>query len=404
MSEKNIKFPGGFLWGVATSSYQIEGGNLNTDWAQWERAGKTRGGECGKACDYWNRWKSDHVLLSELGVDVFRLAVEWARIEPEEGKFSSEAIEKYREILVDLKKRNIKTQITLWHWTSPLWFSQKYGFHKKMSPELFVRYAEKVTTELGDLIDLYVVLNEPMVPLGMGYLSGEFPPGLRNPWKFWRALSNLAKAYKKTYAFIHGRYPNAQVGISYLYNWYEIGSSGFLEKIVGKIAKWYRIDLLGNKIKNHQDYVGVDYYRLGKIVFDPKNSTYLGFRIEEDPSNAMRWVIYAKGMRLVLEEAYQKYQKPIYIIENGVPTNQGLEDVERVGFIENHLREVSRAIADGVPVLGYNHWSLMDNFEWLEGYGPRFGLLEIDFETLERKPRKSFVEYSKICRNNGLEA
>ena len=398
-----LKFPEGFLWGAATSGYQIEGDSPACDWQEWERAGKTYGGKCGKACDYWNLWKGDHKLLEELEVKSFRLSIEWARIEPREGEFSDVAINKYREILQDLKNKNIKTQVTLWHWVSPLWFSEKYGFHKKKSIKKFESYSNKIIEELGDLVDFWVVLNEPMVPLGMGYLKGGFPPGFKNIFKFFRAGNNLARAYKKTYKLIHKKYPEAKVGITYLYNWYEFKGLGFLGRAISRIVKWYRIDFFGNKIKKYQDYMGIDYYRLAEIIFDLKNSQILGFKIKDDQNNPMRWVTYARGLRLVLREAHKKYKKPIYIMENGTPTNQGIEDKSRIEFIDKHLVELNKAITEGIPVLGYNHWSLLDNFEWLEGYRPRFGLVEVDYKTLERKPRKSFYEYAKICKNNEVD-
>ena len=394
------------MWGVATSSYQIEGDNFNSDWWKWEQDGKAKD-KSGKACGYWNEWKNDHELLSELGVNTFRLSIEWSRVEPEEGKFSKEAIEKYREILQDLKNRNIKTQITLWHWTSPLWFQEKYGFHKKESVKIFSRYAEKITRELGDLVDIFVVFNEPMVPLGLGFLGGIFPPGFKNPFKFMRALNNVARAHKESYKIIHQIRPDAQVGITYLYNWYEAEGFNFLFKIINKIAGWYRIGLLGNKLKGFQDYIGIDYYRLGKIRFDKKNirwdsknQIYFGLTIEEDDKNLMKWIVYPEGIYKVLKEAKEKFKLPIYIMENGVPTGLSLNDEERAGFIQDHLFYVKKALDEGVDIRGYNFWSLLDNFEWLYGFEPRFGLIEIDYKTLERKPRKSFYVYKEIIKNN----
>lgn len=397
-----LKFPDDFLWGAATSAYQVEGGNCWSDWWDWEQKGKIKEKSAG-ACDYWNRFKEDNKRLTELGVKVFRLSVEWGRIEPKEGTFSREAVQRYREILEDLKKRDIKVQLTLWHWTSPAWFSENYGFHDKRSVELFVGYAEKVVRELGSLVDFYIVFNEPMVPLGEGYLSGKMPPGFKNPFKFRSALNNIAEAHKKTYKLIHDMNPQAQVGITYLYNWYESEGAGSLVKMVNSTAKWFRIDLFGKKIKGCQDYIGVDYYRLGKMRWDPKNSMYLGFSIEEDPKNVMGWITYPEGIYRVLGEVHEKYKLPIYITENGMPTGAGLDDFERVAFIKEHLRYVHMAIQDGVDVRGYNHWSLMDNFEWLYGYEPRFGLFEVDRTTLERTPRKSALEYAKICQSNELE-
>lgn len=402
----NNKFPKDFLWGVATASYQIEGDNSKSDWWEWEQRGKTRH-KSGKACDYWNRWKSDHELLSELGVNTFRLSLEWSRIEPEEGIFSEEALNKYREILLDLKNRGIKTQVTLWHWTSPVWFQKKYGFHKKTSIKIFRRYTEKIVRELGDLIDIFVTFNEPMVPLGMGYLSGSFPPGFKNPFKFLRAVRYVAIAHKEVYKIIHEIKPQAEVGITYLYNWYESEGFGVLLNAINKVAQWYRIDLLGKKIKDFQDYVGIDYYRLGKIKFDWKNikmdarnQVYFGFTIEEDEKNAMKWISYPGGIYFVLKEAGEKFKLPIYITENGIPTGPNIDDEERIKFIQEHLHYVKKALDKGINVKGYNYWSLLDNYEWLYGYEPRFGLVEIDYKTLERKPRKSFYFYKEIIKEN----
>ncbi len=404
----NKKFPDGFLWGAATSAYQVEGGNSNSDWWEWEKAGKADN-ESGRACDYWNRYKEDHYLLQKLGTNLFRLSIEWARIEPQEGVFSEEAILHYRKIFKDLKKRNIKTQVTFWWWTSPIWFSEKYGWHKKESAEIFARYVEKVTKELGDLIDIFTTFNEPMVPLGQGYLGGVFPPGHKNPLKFFRAIKNVAEAHKASYKIIHRIKPEAEVGITYLYNWYESEGFGILLNLVNRIAQWFRIDLLGNKIKNFQDYIGVNYYRLGKIKFEmrnfkinPREQKYFCFTIEEDKDNVMKWITYPKGIYLVLKEASEKFKLPIYITENGGPTREGLDDIERIAFIKNHLAFVHKAINEGVDVRGYNFWSLVDNLEWLYGYEPCFGLIEIDYKTLERKPRKSYFEYQKIIKNNGF--
>jgi beta-glucosidase len=401
--DPSMSFPKNFLWGVATSAYQIEGGNSKTDWWKWEKQGKTKY-QSGKACDYWSCWKGDHAWLSELGVNIFRLSIEWSRVETAEGVFSSEAIQKYREILQDLRNRKIKTQVTLWHWTSPIWFQEKYGFHNKKSVVLFSRYAEKITQELGDFIDIFVVFNEPMVPLGQGFLGGLFPPGFKNPIKFWKAVNNMTKAYIEAYKLIHKIKPEAMVGIAYLYNWF-IPEKLPLGRVIEKIIKWFRIDLLGNKIKNYQDYFGIDYYRLGKIrfgqiKFDPKNYNYFGFQVMTDKSNPLGWIFYPEGIYKVIKEVQKEHKLPIYILENGLPTEIGLDDEKRIKFIQEHLYYVKKAMNEGADIRGYNFWSLMDNFEWLYGYEPRFGLIEIDFETLERKPRESFYAYKEIIKNN----
>ena len=263
------KFPKDFLWGTAVSAYQVEGGNSNSDWWKWEQEGKTTD-KSGRACDYYNRFKADHNLLEELGCNTFRLSVEWARVEPNDGEFSDKEFEHYREILSDLKKRGIKVQLTLWWWTSPIWFQDKYKFCNNSSVKIFTRYVEKTVDELGDLVDMWQVLNEPMVPLGQGYLGGVFPPGLKNPWKFWKALNNIAKSYNAAYEIIKIKYPDIPVGASYLYNWYESANLGFLIKIISRVSRWFRIDLLDKKIGKNLDFLGVQYYGSGKINFNWK--------------------------------------------------------------------------------------------------------------------------------------
>ena len=394
-----MPFPKNFLWGVATSSYQIEGGNSNADWWEWEKQGKTKD-QSGRACDYWNRWESDHALLSELGVKVFRLSIEWSRVETEEGVFSLEAIQKYREILQDLKVRNIQTQVTLWWWVSPIWFQKKYGFHKKASVAIFARYVRKITEELGDLIDIFQIVNEPMVPLGMGYLVGLFPPGKRNPFSFWFALKNIAGAYLKSYKIIHSIKPEALVGMTHLYNWYDSGGHNILGGLIYKISKWFRVLSFNRRIKGYQDYFGLNYYRIGKINLKNWKSEKINFFSEEDKNNVMGWIAYPEGIYKAIKEAYEDYKIPIYITENGFPFGVGLEDSYRITHLKEHLKYIQKAIDEGVEVIGYNHWSFMDNFEWLYGYEPRFGLIEIDYQTLERKPRKSFYAYREIIKGN----
>jgi len=381
----NKKFPNNFLWGVATSSYQIEGNNSNSDWWQWEEKGKTKD-KSGKTCDYWNRWKTDHDLLSELSVNSFRLSLEWSRIEPEEGKFSEEAIGRYREILTDLKNRNIKTVVTFWHWTSPNWFQEKYGLHKKESVEVFARYGKKIVDDLGNLIDIIVVIDEPMMPLVYGFLNGQYPPGIKCPFRYRRASKNLGKAYQEIYSYSKEKNPQISVGITVLYNLFEpINKFNPIDWLIVWVAKKFWNEAFFNKIKS--DYYGLDYYFHRRIgIFGEKEPP-------KEKINDMGWEIYPEGLEITLKEIWKKYKLPIYIMENGLAD---AKNKYRSQFIKDHIYHVKRAITDGVDVRGYLHWSFMDNYEWLYGYSPRFGLVEIDYQTMERKPRKSFYVYKEL--------
>ncbi len=384
------KFPKGFLWGVSTSSYQIEGNNTNSDWWEWEQMGKTKE-KSGRACDYWNRYKEDHNLVQELGAGGFRLSLEWARIEPDEGIFSSEAIARYREVLTDLRSRNIKTVVTFWHWTSPIWFQRKYGLHKKESVAIFSRYGKKIIDELGDLIDIAVVLNEPMVPLMLGYLVGKFPPGSKNIFKYIRAFQNLSTAYKTIYAYSKKKFSHVPVGITQLYNFMEPKSAhNPISRFSVYIAKKFWNDSFLKKIKNQMDYIGLDYYFHNWINYFWRNN-------RNEKVSDMDWEIYPSGIYNVLLELKEKYNLPVYILENGLAD---AKDKYRAEFIKDHLKYVLRAMREGADVRGYFHWSLLDNFEWVHGYYPRFGLVEVDYKTLERKPRKSFYVYRDIIQNH----
>jgi len=389
-NKKNI-FPKGFFWGTSTASYQIEGGNSNSDWWQWEERGKTKD-KSGTACDYWNRWPADHELLSQLGVNAFRLSLEWSRIEPREGEFSQEAIEKYRAILQDLKNRNIQTIVTFWHWTSPIWFQEKYGWHKKESVEIFARYGKKIIDELGNLIDVAVVINEPMMPLVFGYLNGKYPPGIRCPIRYCRASKNLSTAYKKVYAYSKEKKSALPVGITMLYNFFEPANKyNPLDQLIVWVAKKFWNESFFQKIKNQCDYYGLDYYFHRRLnIFGQKKD-------KEVRLNDMGWEIYPEGLEKSLQEIWKKYQLPIYVMENGLAD---ANDKYRSDFIREHINFMEKAMQTGVDVRGYLHWSLMDNFEWLYGYEPRFGLVEIDYKTLERRPRKSFYVYKELIERS----
>jgi len=397
------KFPKKFLFGVATSSYQIEGDNFNSDWWKWPARNATHsvaGGEeesevienSGRACDYWNRWREDHQLLTNLGVNSFRLSLEWSRIEPKEGEFSQTAIQHYREILEDLKTRDIKTVVTLWHWVSPNWFQENYGLHKKKSREVFVNYGKKIIDELGDLIDVFVVINEPMMPLAFGFLNGKFPPGIKCPIKYWKASRNLSKAYKEIYNYSKEKRPKIPVGITMLYNLFEPNNKfNPIDQLIVWVAKKFWNESFFKRIRKQSDYYGLDYYFHRKLgLFGQTQQSHLKV-------NDVGWEIYPEGIKKALKEIWEKYELPIYIMENGLAD---ANDKYRGQFIKDHLHHVSQAITDGVDVRGYLHWSLMDNYEWLHGYAPRFGLVEIDYTTLERIPRKSFYVYKKLIEES----
>ena len=388
---KILKFPNKFLWGSATSSYQVEGGIENCDWSKDFPAGN--------ACDHYRRYEEDFNLLKKLNQNAYRFSIEWSRIEPNEGKFDKKEIEHYRKMLLSLKKKEIVSFVTLWHWTTPLWLSKKGGWANNKVIDYFTRYTKIIAEELGDLIDFWITINEPTVPfipgyLYFGYFKGFWPPKKRNIFLALRAYKNFIKAHKKSYQIIHNFNKKARVGVALDCAYIEpYNRKSLLNQISVFIWRYLHNHLFFDLTKKYQDFLGINYYfhdRL-KFPFSPRNEN----KIVSD----LGWEIYPEGIYFVLKEM-KKYQKPIYITENGIAD---AKDKLRKNFIKDHLYWIHRAIEEGVDVRGYLYWSLMDNYEWGGGFKPRFGLIEIDYEkNLERKIRQSAYYYAEICKKNIL--
>ncbi len=391
-----LKFPKNFLWGAAYSAHQVEGNNKNNDWWEWEQKGKTVD-KSGWACDSWNRYLIDHQLAEELGLKAFRLSLEWSRIEPEEGIFSEEAIAHYRKVLQDLKRRKIKRVVTLWHWPLPLWLTHNYkGWHRKETIKFFSRYCQRVVEELGDEIDIFLTMNEPRMPLNKGYLTGEFPPGKHNPFLFLRARKNMIEAHRQAYKLTKKLQPKLPVSLTQYTNDFEFSQPiKFFQRLTQKIESWYNWYFY-LKAKDHFDFVGINYYTGFKFQF---KRPFFSPRAESMIFSDMHWGFSPVGIYEITMDAHRKFGKPIYILENGAAD---ATDKIRAEYIQGHLKWLHRAIQEGAEVKGYFYWALIDNFEWQAGFGPRFGLCEMNYETMERKPRPSFYYYQRVIKEQGV--
>ena len=412
----NKKFPEGFLWGAATSSHQVEGGTKN-NWTQWEKdnadrlareaSGKWQKWQqdkfpemfepenyiSGRACDHYNRYGEDFDLAKNGGHNAHRFSIEWSRIEPEEGKFDQKEIEHYRKVILALRERGIEPFVTLWHWAEPIWFDEKGGWTNKKSVEYFSRFVEKIVGEYKDLVKFWVVINEPNVSMGFGYLRGSQPPGRKGIINFITGFLNLLEAFKVASNVIKKIDMQAEIGVANSITHYDIKIFPGLYFVTIATVEFFSRYFL-RKALPHCTFIGCNYYSRHIINSKKKN-------IPPETRNDLGWEIYAKGIYSILK-SLKKYNLPIYITENGLADS---EDEKRAEFIEDHLFWLHKAIVEGVDVRGYFHWSLLDNFEFVDmrGFWPRFGLIEIDYKALERKPRPSFYAYKKIIENNGLE-
>lgn len=371
-----LKFPKNFYWGTATSAYQVEGGIRN----DWSEAGDKY--NAGKACDHYNRFEEDFDLAKKMNNNAHRFSIEWARIEPIEGKFNQDAIEHYRKVILALKKRGLEPFVTLYHWTLPVWFVERGHWLNLGAPEYFERYVEKVVSEFKDLVKFWITINEPNIYTTDAFLRGTFPPFRKSFFRTQNVLRALSEAHKKSYKIIHKISPKSKVGIAKNNNDFK----GFLKFF----SDYYWNHQFLQEIKEHQDFIGLNYYF---------GSTLIDQLMPRGELSDLKWTIRPKGIYSVLK-VLKRYNKKIYITENGIAD---AKDEKRKRFILNHLKWVHKAIKEGVPVKGYFHWSLMDNFEWEKGFDPCFGLIEIDYKTLKRKPRPSSKLYTKICKNNAIE-
>lgn len=385
---KQLKFPKNFLWGSSVSSYQVSGGIENCDWSEKFPAGQ--------ACDYYNKYEKYFDLAKELNQNVHRFSLSWSKIQPEEGKFNRQAIIHYRKMLLALRKRGIKPIVTIWHWTLPLWMSEKGGWENSKFPEYFEQYTRFVVEELDDLVDFWLTTNEPMIYTSLAYVLGKFPPQKNNPLAVPKVFYNFLKTHKKAYKAIHDINENAKVGVAQNLSFVDAyNKNSILNKVIASAFNFFRNRLFLKLTKNYQDFLGINYYfhdRV-KIVY---SFPFLKIENEDKKVSDLGWEIYPEGIYYVLKDL-QKYNLPIYITENGLAD---AEDKNRAEFIKEHLKYIHKAIEKGVDVRGYMHWSLLDNFEWADGFKPRFGLIEMDYKDMSTKIRKSAREYARICEAN----
>ncbi|HWO07531.1 MAG TPA: family 1 glycosylhydrolase [Candidatus Paceibacterota bacterium] len=406
MAEK--KFPEGFYWGAATASYQVEGGIENCDWAQAARDGRVP--PAGRACDFYNRYESDFDIAKELGHNCHRISVEWARIEPEEGKFDESAIEHYLQVLAALRARRIKPFITIWHFTLPQWFADKGGFEHSDSPEIFARYCGYVAKKLGNDCRHFATINEPLPFVTNGWIRGSWPPfkevpglgwslshipghrdirkdsRLKNILLYFRVRRNLARAHNLAYDEIKKNAFGAEVGIVHQVIFFHANGNPF-NLFLARFMNWFWTHSFLKAVYRKCDSIGINYY-LHKKFGD--TATYA--------KTDMNWDVYPEGLCGALLMV-KRYGKPMWVAEAGVADH---DDDMRAAYITRLIRCMWVAMQEGADVRGYMYWSLLDNYEWAHGFDKRFGLVEIDYDTLERKIRPSAYVYKEIIERNGL--
>lgn len=403
-----------FLWGVATSAFQLEG-SLHADWASWDSIL----GSTPNVTNHYSLYKKDLLLLKELGVNAYRFSIEWSRIQPKENQWDEDAIAHYQEVVDILIENNIEPMITLHHFTHPLWFITKYPWHEERSIEYFMSFTEKILSSIRG-VKYWITFNEPYVLILGGYLEGCMPPGLKDASLALRAMEHILIAHGEAYDLIHARADSPTVSIAHnmaaLAPWQRWNP---MDRLLAKIAKYfYNHSLLDAfltgmlqvkfpfaktihipvPVRNKLDFFGVNYYTRVHMRFNPFKKMGVELRhrdIDGYGLTDMGWEIHPRGLEKVLRYA-SRLKVPIIITENGIATRN---DRTKIKFLKRHIDILENCIQNGIDVRGYFYWSLIDNYEWLQGLDARFGLYRVDFTTLERTPTKAALYYSYLIKS-----
>lgn len=424
MPKASFNFPKGFLWGAATAAHQVEGQNTRNNWHRWEEEGHIiHGHRSGLACDWWGgRWREDFDRAAETGQNAHRLSIEWSRLQPGPDEWDEEALATYREILAGLRQREMTPMVTLHHFTDPLWIYEQGGWENDGTPEIFAQFVQKAVEGLKDLCNLWITINEPNVYTQGGYVAGEFPPGKKDLKASGVVMKNLVRGHALAYRAIHQIQREARVGVAHHFRSFWPNKPWFLldraaARLLDQNFNWaFPQALAKGKLQfafqrfsipeavGTQDFFGVNYYTGDNTAFVPWLYKDLFIR-RSYPKGAILspsgFLAHTPHGLLETLKKVGRYNLPIIITENGV---EDAEDRLRPRYLVEHLHQIWRATTATIPVKGYFHWSLVDNFEWERGWTQRFGLWGLNPDTQERIRRTSVDLYAHICKQNALMA
>jgi beta-glucosidase len=385
-------FPERFVWGTATAAHQIEGGNVNNDWWDFEHDPASRCADVsGDACDSFNRYSEDIALVAALGLDSYRFSLEWSRIEPEEGEFSLVALDHYRRMAAACHEAGVMPVVTYHHFTHPRWLAAAGTWEALHAPDRFARFCERATGHLGDLVGMACTLNEPNVVATMGWRHGIFPPGVRDRVRRDVVNAALVAAHGKAVDAIRSGPGEFPVGLTLSMTDYQLqpGGDEWLER-VRRPSEDVFLEAIGG-----DDFIGVQTYTRERVGPD-------GFVGPEEgvPTTQMGYEFWPEALEGTIRRAAEvSGGLPIYVTENGIGTD---DDEMRTEYVRRALAGLGRCLDDGIDVRGYFYWSLLDNFEWVLGYGPTFGIVAVDRQSFERRPKPSAAWLGGIARANRL--
>jgi beta-glucosidase len=425
MAQATYHFPRGFLWGTATAAHQVEGSCTNNNWYAWEQqSGRIKlGHKSSPGCDWWGgRWREDLDRAAEGHQNAHRFSIEWSRIQPVPDKWDETALDRYREMARGMTDRGMMPLVTLHHFSDPLWLVEKGGWENEETPEIFARFVRKAVDALREYVTMWVPINEPNVYAFSGYMTGDFPPGKRDFNTALRVMANLARGHALAYKVIHEIQPESRVGAainvrgalpsttwSPLDKWAARLVSGLFNDYfphafhTGQLRTPFSRRSLP-ELKGTQDFLGINYYTEDLVSFDPLHATEIVARRYYDKAALLSETGFLANRPEGFFRAFEwgrQFGVPMLVTENGVEDSK---DTLRPRYLVEHIYQMWRAVNFNYPIKGYFHWSLLDNFEWERGWTQRFGLWELDTETLARRKRPSADLYAEICKENGLSS
>jgi beta-glucosidase len=408
-----MKFPQAFLWGAATAAHQVEGGNINSDaWLLEHVDGTVYSEPSGDACDHYHRYREDIAQLAGLGFNAYRFSIEWARIEPEEGEFSLAQLDHYRRMLTACHEHGIKPMVTLHHFTSPRWIAGRGGWESPDIPSLFERYCEQVAEHLGDLFSVACTINELNLAIVLqqsGFLHSDdaivgsrwrrsaartmaVEPEVFSSFPFCvrsRSRDVMLEAHRRGARVLRAS-GNCAVGMTLAMR--DLQAEPGAEELCAGAARESQGLFL--EAARADDFIGVQCYTRQRIG--------LGGPLPPEPGaefTQMGYEMWPDAVQAAIRQASGVARIPIIVTESGVATD---DDSQRIDYVERVLKGIAQCLRDGIDVRGFFYWSLLDNFEWLFGYGPKFGLIEVDRKTQRRKTKPSAEWLGRTARNNEI--
>lgn len=429
-----MAFSKDFLWGAASAAAQVEGA-WNEDGKTpsiWDVAGKhiKNGDTTYVACDHYHRYKEDVALMKEMGLKSYRFSISWPRIMPEDGKVNPKGIAFYKNLVAELKKAGIEPLVTLYHWDMPLWMDKMGGWKSPKIIDKYLEYVKVVVDALSDDVQYWMTFNEPQVFIMMAYVMGSYAPFKHDVFTFKNHLRHMLLSHGKAVklirqiakikpiigiamaatTYIPDEETEAGIAFARKQSFDSSVGQGSNSQYMDPIALGRPTSMMKGKLSKEDleiisepiDFIGINVYQPSNPMLNKK-----GYDTESLPKTMMGWVIDGRCLYWTIRHYYERYHLPIMVTENGmanpdtVAEDGCVHDPVRTEFLDSFLQGVKRAVDEGIPVLGYQHWSIMDNFEWCEGYGPRFGLIHVDYKTQKRTVKDSGRHYADIIRTNG---